>query len=99
MSMFNDIGWTKKGNRETCLHKAKEVAAFATQSKPGHLCFLELVSEKTVARKARQTQGQRDSIAVQMVDVFKCHTFQAMFPATEPLSLGQLRNGGRHYHF
>ena len=36
MSMFNDIGWTKKGNTETCLHKAKEVAAFATQSKPGH---------------------------------------------------------------
>ena len=40
MSMFNDIGWTKKGNTETCLHKATEVAACATQFKPGHWLVL-----------------------------------------------------------
>ena len=28
MSVFNDIAWTKKGNTETCLHIAEEVAAF-----------------------------------------------------------------------
>ena len=33
MSMFNDIAWTKKGDTETCLHNAKEVAAFGTQFK------------------------------------------------------------------
>ena len=30
ISLFDDIGWTKKGNTETCLHNAKDVAAFAT---------------------------------------------------------------------
>ena len=30
MSMFNDIDLRKKGNTETCLHNAKEVAALAT---------------------------------------------------------------------
>ena len=34
-----------------------------------------------------------------MVDLFKCHTSRPIFPATEPLSLGQLRNGGSGYHF
>ena len=47
MSMFNDIEWTKKGDTETCLHNAREVAAFATQVKPGHWCFLGPASENT----------------------------------------------------
>ena len=40
-----DIGLTKKGNTETCLHNAKDVAAFATQFEPGQWCFLERASE------------------------------------------------------
>ena len=47
MSLFNDIEWTKKGNTEICLHNAEEVAAFATQFKPGHWCFLGPASENT----------------------------------------------------
>ena len=47
MSMFNDIDSTNKGNIEICLHNAKEVAAFGTQFKPEHWCFLESASEKT----------------------------------------------------
>ena len=42
MSMFNETDWTKKGCSETCLHNAKEVAAFATPFKPGHSCLLVL---------------------------------------------------------
>ena len=34
-----------------------------------------------------------------MVDLFKCHTSHPIFPATELLSLWQLRNGGSGYHF
>ena len=34
-----------------------------------------------------------------MVDAFKCRTSHAKFPATSPLSLGQLRQGGRNYYF
>ena len=46
MSMFNDIEWTKQGITAICLHNAKQVAAFATQFKPGHWCFLGSPSEK-----------------------------------------------------
>ena len=47
MSVLNAIEWTKKGNTEACLPNAKEVAAFATQFKPGHWCFLRPASENT----------------------------------------------------
>ena len=47
MSMFNDTEWTNKGNTETCLHNATEVAAFATHFKPGYWCFLGPTSENT----------------------------------------------------
>ena len=47
MSVFNDIERTKKGNRKTCLHIAKEVAPFATRFKPGR--FLGPASENTWA--------------------------------------------------
>ena len=30
LSMFNGIGWAKKGNTAICLHNAREVARFAS---------------------------------------------------------------------
>ena len=36
---------------------------------------------------------------VKMVDIFKCHTSHRIFPATEPLSLAQLRKGAGKCHF
>ena len=47
MSLLNDIEWTKKVNTETCLHNAKDVAAFAAQFKPRHWCFVGPASENT----------------------------------------------------
>ena len=37
-------------------------------------------------------------IALQMVGIFKCHTSHPIRPATAPLSLGQLRQGGKDSH-
>ena len=101
MPMFNDIEWTKIGNTETCLHNAKEVAAFATQSKPGHWCFLEHASENTWwnGNLNKPTDNKLDSVASHMVEIFKCHIAHPIFPATEPLSLGHLRKGGGKFHF
>ena len=48
MSVFIDIERKKKCSTETCLRSAKEVAAFATQFKPGHWCSVEPASEKYV---------------------------------------------------
>ena len=42
-------------NTENCLHTSKEVAAFATQFKPGHWCFLARVRKYVVERKFQRT--------------------------------------------
>ena len=44
-------------------------------------------------------KGQWDCIALQMVDIFQCHTSHQVFPATAPLSEEQLKKGGIIYHF
>ena len=48
---------------------------------------------------SNEFEGKLDTVACRMVDIFKCHTSHPIFPATEPLSLGRLRIGGRNYHF
>ena len=97
--MFNDIERTKKGKTEICLHSAKEVAAFAAHFKPGHWCFLGPASEKTWWNGiTNNPQGQWDSVASQMVDIFECRTEPPIFPATAILSLGPLKEGRRNDH-
>ena len=55
---------------------SKEVAAFATQFKPGQMVLPGArVREDVVERKIQQNQGQWSSIALQMVVIFKCHAF------------------------
>ena len=39
------------------------------------------------------------TVALQKVDIFKCHTSHPILPATEPQSLGRLRKGGINEHF
>ena len=86
-----------KANTETCLHNAKEVAAFAT----GTLVLLGACVRKRRGGTEVPTNPNDNDIfvALQMVDTFKCRTSHPIFPATEPLSLGQLRKGGINYHF
>ena len=100
MSMFNDMEWTEKGNTETCLHNAKEVAAFATHFKPGQWCFLGTFDRKKGSNgNSNALQATFDIVELLMVDIFMCHSSHSIFPTTEPLSLGQLRKGGSNHHF
>ena len=65
-----------------------------------HWCFLGLRQTKRGGTEIPTNLKENwDSVALRMVDTFKCHTSHPILPATEPLSLGQLRNGGRNYHF
>ena len=76
MSMFNDIERTKKGDTETCLHNAKEVAAIATPFMPGPCCFLALASENTWWNgNSNEPQRKRNTVAVQIVDLFQVSYF------------------------
>ena len=84
----NDVEWT--GNTETSLQSAKDVAAFATPFKPGH-CVPGPASESSRWKgNSNEPQGKSNIIALQMVDNCKGHPSLPIFPAIEPLSLGQL---------
>ena len=68
LSMFNEIEWTENGNTQTCLHNAKEVAAFATQFKPGLWCFPALASEKAWWNGMNNLKGQWNSVPSPIAD-------------------------------
>ena len=53
---------------------------------PGHWCFFGPASERTWWNaNSNEPQGQWDTVSLQMVVMFKCHTSHPVFPATEPL--------------
>ena len=99
MLMFNDIDLTKKGSTEICLHTAKEVAAFATQLRPGHWCC----QKKKTWWNGNSNETSRTMGYYRFVDGWHIqvshHTSHPMCPATESFSLGQMRKRGTNYHF
>ena len=46
MSMYNDIDWRKRGNRENCIANAHRVTEYAERFPRGHWSFLGRGSEK-----------------------------------------------------
>ena len=86
ISMINDIDWTKSCNTETCVNAAKEVAAFATlllfQARtlvlPG-----DRVRNTSWNANSNDPQGTCDTVALQMVDILKCHTSHTKKPTTK----------------
>ena len=47
MSMYNDIHWWKRGNRENCIANAHRFTEYARRFTPGHWSFLAPGSEKS----------------------------------------------------
>ena len=46
MSMYNDIGWVEKDNKELCIGNSRTMAGYARRFAHGHWSFLGLGSEK-----------------------------------------------------
>ena len=79
-----------------CVHNAPKVSAFAAQFKQGQWTASE---NRWWNGNSNEPQGQWPVVALQVLDIFTCHTSHPIFPATEPLSHGQLRKGGSNYRF
>ena len=94
--MFNDIGWTKKGDAETCLHNAKEVAA---RQRPNS----SQVSGASWGPRPRDgteiPTNLKENALQRLTYSSVLLTYQLIFPATEPSSLGQPKKGGSTHHF
>ena len=68
MSMYNDIEYWKKNNRNECCDSAKRVAQFAQNFKPGQWSFLDPGDEETwYGSLIDKPHGEWNSIAENMM--------------------------------
>ena len=72
MSMFNDIGWTKRGNSENVFQIQKKLKKYAKSFSRGHWTFLGDADEKKLyGILSYSLEGKWDYTGSQMVERFK----------------------------
>ena len=94
MSMFNDISWDRKDNKDECLRNAESVKVFARRFGIGQWSFNGPGSEKKWYSSENSPQGAWDNIAEQMLLEF-AESGHPTFRATTPLSSCILKSKGR----
>ena len=93
-SMFNDISWGSRDNKEECESNAQLVSLFAERFGAGQWSFLGPRSEKKwYSIGADSPQGKWDKIAEKMM-VTLAESGHPVFRATSPLSRGVLKSKG-----
>ena len=94
MSMFNDISFDGKGNKEECVANAKVVTILAKEFGIGQWSFIGPGSEKKwYSMEENNPQGIWDHIADEMLLEF-AESGCPIFRATTPLSRGNLKSKG-----
>ena len=94
MSMFNDISCGTKDNEKECLANVKLVSLHARRFGKGQWSFIGPGSEKKwYCISEDSPQGVWDNIAERMLVEF-AESGCPIFPATSPLSRGQLKSKG-----
>ena len=93
MSMFNDISFDRKGNKEECLASARVVKVLAKKFGIGQWSFIGPGSEKEWYPAENSPQGAWDNIAEELLLVF-AESGHPIFRATTPLSRGKLKSRG-----
>ena len=89
MSVFNDISFDRKGNKEECLANAGVVKVLARRFGVGQWSFIGPGSEKKWYSAGNSPQRAWDHIADEMLLEF-AESGHPTFRATTPLSRGQL---------
>ena len=94
MSMFNDISWKSKDNKQECELSAQLVSIFAKRFSPGRWSFLGLGSEKKwYSTLACKPQGEWDRVAELMMIKFR-EISHPVFRFMSPVSRGTLESKG-----
>ena len=94
MSMFNDISYDRKGNKDECLANAGVVKVLARKFGVGQWSFIGPRSEKKWYSAENSPQGAWDDIAEQML-LELAESGHPTFRASTQLSRGQLKSKGR----
>ena len=91
MSMFNDISWRSKDNKEECESSAQLVSLYAKRFGAGQWSFLRPGSEKKwYSISEDRPQGERDRVAELMMIKF-AESGHPVFRSTSPLSRGTFK--------
>ena len=91
MSMFNDISWRSKENKQECELSAQTVLLYAKRFGAGQWSFLGPGSEKKWYSTSEDSpQGEWDKIAEQMMLTF-AESKHPVFRSTSPSSRGVLK--------
>ena len=94
MSMFNDISWGSKENKQECESSAQLVSLYAKRFSPGQWSFLGPGAEKKwYSTPEYKQQGEWDRVAEQMMVTF-AESGHPIFRSTSPLSRGVLKSKG-----
>ena len=94
MSMFNDISWRSKENKQECELSAQLVSMYAKRFSPGRWSFLGPGSEKKwYSTHESEPQGEWDRVAELMMLKFGESRYP-VFRSTSPLSRGVLKSKG-----
>ena len=94
MSMFNDISWGSKENKQECELSAQLVSIYAKRFSPGRWSFLGPGSEKErYSTLECKPQGEWDRVAELMMLKFG-ESKHPVFRSTSPLSRGVLKSKG-----
>ena len=96
MSMYNDIVWDGKGNKEQCEYNSQTVAEYASKFPRGHWSFLGPGSEqKWYETFSHKPDGSWDRMAEEMMKNFS-RSAHPIFRASSAFERGELRSkGGR----
>ena len=98
MSMYNDIDWTKKDNRDTCYPNSSRVSEYAFRFPAGDRTFLD-ISRLAEMRKSGiwtlsyKPDGEWNRTAEVMMLQF-AESGHLVFRGTRPLSRGTLKSKG-----
>ena len=94
MSMFNDISFDSKGNKDECLKNANFVKTFAGRFGSGQWSFIGSRSEKKWYPSENSPQGAWDHVAEEMLLEF-AESGHPIFRSTTPLFKGKLKSKGK----
>ena len=94
MSMFNDVSWGSKENKQECESSAQLVSIYAKRFSPGRWSFLGPGSEKKwYSTLECKPQGEWDRVAELMMFQFG-ESKHPVFRSTSPLPRGVLKSKG-----
>ena len=95
MSMYNDIVWGERGNKETCIANCVKITEYARRFPQGRWSFLGLGSEKEwYGTHTHKPDGEWDETAEGMM-LNLAESGHPVFRAISALERGELRSKGK----